>query len=63
MSSDIAEHSQSIDVDVVVDEDDGALGLLDEADDMGIGIEDLAVVEDAFYGRQRRADEEINLVF
>ena len=59
----IAEHRQGIDVDVIVDEDDGCLGLFDEADDMGIGIEDLPVVEDAFYWWQGGADEEINLLF
>ena len=34
----IAEHCQGIDVDVVIYEDDGYLGLFDEADDMGIGL-------------------------
>ena len=57
----IAEHRQGIDVDVVVDEDDGCLGLFDETDDMGVGIENLAVVEDALDGWQGRADEEIDL--
>ena len=47
----IAEHRQGIDVDVVIYEDDGCLGLFDKADDMGIGIEDLPVVEDALYRR------------
>ena len=59
----IAEHRQGIDVDVIVDKDDGCLGLFDKADDMSIGIKDLSVVEDAFYWRQGGADEEINLVF
>ena len=45
----IAEHRQGIDVDVVIYEDDGLFRLFDEADDMGIGIEDLSVIEDAFY--------------
>ena len=49
----IAEHRQGIDVDVVVDEDNGCLGLFDEADDVDVGIEDLPVVEDALYWRQR----------
>ena len=57
----IAEHRQCIDVDVIVDKDDRCLGLFDEADDMGVGIEDLPVVEDAFYWWQGRADEEIDL--
>ena len=47
----IAEHRQGIDVDVVIYEDDGCLGLFDKADDMDIGIEDLPVVEDALYRR------------
>ena len=45
----IAEHRQGIDVDVVVDEDNGCLGLFDETDDVGVGIEDLSIVEDSFY--------------
>ena len=57
----IAEHRQGIDVDVVIYEDDGCLGLFDEADDMGIGIEDLPVVEDAFDWWQGGTDEEIDL--
>ena len=48
----IAEHRQDIDIDIVVDEDDGLLRLFDEADDLCVGIEDLPVVEDAFYWRQ-----------
>ena len=59
----IAEHRQGVDIDVVVDEDDGCLSLFDEADDMGIGIEDLPVVEDTFYWWQGGTDEEINLLF
>ena len=47
----IAEHRQGIDVDVVVDEDNGCLGLFEEADDVDVGIEDLPVVEDALYRR------------
>ena len=57
----IAEHRQGIDVDVIVDKDDGCLGLFDEADDMGVGIEDLPIVEDAFNWWQGGADEEIDL--
>ena len=57
----IAEHRQGIDVNVVIYEDNGSLGPFDEADDMGVGIEDLAVVEDALYWRQGRTDEEIDL--
>ena len=45
----MAEHGQGVDVDIVVDERDGTFRLLNEVDDMGIGIEDLSVVEDAFY--------------
>ena len=37
--------------------------LLDEADDVGVGIKDLSVVEDTLHGWQRRAHEEVNLVF
>ena len=48
----MAQHGQGIDVDIVVDERDGTLRLFDEVDDMGIGIEDLSVVEDALYWRQ-----------
>ena len=48
----VAEHRQGIDVDIVVDEGDGLLRLFDEADDLCVGIEDLSVVEDAFYWRQ-----------
>ena len=59
----IAEHRQGIDVNVIVDEDDRCLGLFNEADDMGVGIEDLSVVEDAFDGWQGGTDEEINFVF
>ena len=59
----MAEHGQSIDVDIVVDERDGAFGLLDEVDDMGVGIEDLPVVEDALYWWQGGSDEEIDLAF
>ena len=59
----IAEHRQGIDIDVIVDEDDGCLGLFNEADDMGVGIEDLAVVEDAFYWWQGGADEEGHFIF
>ena len=57
----IAEHRQGIDVNVVIYEENGSLGPFDEADDMGVGIEDLAVVEDALYWRQGRTDEEIDL--
>jgi len=58
----IAEHRQGIDVDVIVDKDDGCLGLFDKADDMGVGIEDLPVVEDAFYWWQGGTDKEIHLL-
>ena len=40
------QHYKSILINVVVDEHDGVFGLLDEADDVGVGIKDLAVVED-----------------
>ena len=59
----IAEHRQGIDVNVVVDEDNGCLGLFDETDDVGVGIEDLSIVEDSFYWWQGGTDEEINFVF
>ena len=58
----IAEHRQGINADVVVYKNDGMLRLPDETDNLGIGIEDLPVVEYAFNRRQRRADEEIDLV-
>ena len=45
----IAEHRQGIDIDIVVDEGDGAFCLFDEVDDMCVGIEYLSVVEDAFH--------------
>ena len=48
----IAEHRQGINIDIVVDEDDGLLRLFDEADDLCVGIEYLSVVEDAFYWGQ-----------
>ena len=44
----IAEHGQGVCADVIVDKHDRAFGLLDKADDLGISIEELAVVEDAF---------------
>ena len=43
--------------------DDGLFRLFDEVDDMHIGIEDLPVVEDAFYWWQGGTDKEIHLVF
>ncbi len=58
----MAQHGQGIDVDIVVYKNNGCLRLLDQVDDMGIGIEDLAVVKDALHWWQRRADEEINLL-
>ena len=61
--SDVAEHREGVCADIVVDEDDRTFGLLDEADDLGIGIEYLAVVEDALDRWQRRAHEEIDFVF
>ena len=57
------QHYKSILINVVVDEHDGVFGLLDEADDVGVGIKDLSVVEDTLHGWQRRAHEEVNLVF
>ena len=47
----ITEHRQGINIDIVVDEDDGMLRLFDEVDDLCVGIEDLPVVEDAFHWR------------
>ena len=35
----IAEHHQGIDINIVVDEDDGAFRLFDEVDDLCVGIE------------------------
>ena len=46
-----------------IDSDRRILLLLDEADDVGVGIKDLSVVEDTLHGWQRRAHEEVNLVF
>ena len=45
----IAEHRQGIDIDIVVDKDDGLLRLFDETDDLCVGIKDLSVVENAFH--------------
>ena len=58
----IAEHRQGINVDVVVYKNDGMLRLLDETDNLGIGIEDLPVVEDAFNRGQGCTYEEIYFV-
>lgn len=58
----MAEHREGVCADVVVDENDWAFGLFDEADDLCIG-EDLAVVENSLDGWQRRAHEEIDFVF
>ena len=41
----ITEHRQGINVDVVVYKNDGMLRLPDETDNLGIGIEDLLVVD------------------
>ncbi len=35
--------------DIVVDKDDGVLCLFDKVDNLHVGIEDLAIVEDALY--------------
>ena len=59
----IAEHRQGIDIDVIVDEDDGCLGLFDEADDMGVGIKDLPIVEDTLHRRQRKKKKKGHLIF
>ena len=45
----LAQHRQRGLVDVVVDEDDGAFRLFDEADNLHVSVEDLAIEEDAFY--------------
>ena len=58
----IAEHRQGINIDVVVYKNDGMLRLPDETDNLGIGIEDLPVVEDAFDRRQGCTYEEIYFV-
>ena len=42
----LAQHGQSIDIDIIIDEYDGLPGLFDKTDDVGVGIEDLSVVED-----------------
>ena len=47
----ITEHRQGINIDIVVDKDDGAFRLFDEVDNLNVGIENLPVVEDAFHWR------------
>ena len=59
----IAEHRQGVCADVIVDEHDRVFGLFDKADDLGIGIEYPAIIEDSFDWGQWRADEEVDLVF
>jgi hypothetical protein len=44
----LAQHGQSIDIDIIIDKYDGLLGLSDKTDDVGVGIENLSVVKDAF---------------
>ena len=56
----LAEQGEGGLVDVVVDEDDGLPGLLDEVGYLHVGVEDLPVVEDALHRRQGGTDEEIN---
>ena len=59
----IAEHRQGINIDVVVYKNDGMLRLLDETDNLGIGIEDLPVVEDAFNRGERLMNEKVYFFF
>lgn len=60
--SPIAQHGQSVNIDVIIYEDNGCLGLFDEADDVGVCVEDLSVVENAFYWWKGGTDEEIDLI-
>ena len=55
-----AKHGQRSLVDVVVYKHDGLFRLFDKVDNMHVGIEDLAVVENAFHWWQGRTDEEID---
>ena len=48
----IAQHGQRIHIDIVVDQHDRPLGLLDQADDVGVCVENLSIVEDALDWRQ-----------
>ena len=48
-------------VDIVVDQDNRTAGGADQAGSEFIGIEQLAVIKDTFYGRQGGADEEVDL--
>ena len=59
----IAEHRQGINADVVVYKNDGMLRLPDETDNLGIGIEDLPVVEDAFNRGERLMNEKVYFFF
>ena len=45
----LAEQGEGCLVDVVVDEDDGLFGLFDEVDNLYVGVEYLAIVEDSFH--------------
>ena len=45
----IAEHRQGIDIDIVIDKDDGILRLFDEIYNLHVGIEDLTIEENTFY--------------
>ena len=58
----LAEQGEGRLVDVVVDEDDGLLGLFNEVGYLHVGIKDLSIVEDTLYRWQRGTDEEIDLV-
>ena len=71
----LAEHGERRLVNIIIIEHDAAPGLPDETDDLGVGIEYLSVVEGrdhdtiecigegtALDGRQRGADEEVDLL-
>ena len=59
----LTEHCQCGLVDVVINKHNGLLGLFDEVRNLYVSIEDLAIVEDAFYWGEGRTDEEIYLAF
>ena len=59
----LAEQGEGGFVDIVVNEDDGLLGLFDEVDYLYVGVEYLTIVEDAFHWWQGRTDEEIDFLF
>ena len=59
----LAEQGEGGFVDIVVNEDDGLLGLFDKVDYLYVGVEYLAIVEDSFHWWQGGANEEIDFLF